>query len=204
MKIYKYFYRSIQDLLLSLISKKNNFNKDLNSLIQKIRYEEIYDIGGSDGELIKDLDLREKKYFCFDIDEYNIKIGVKKYKKNKNIFFFKKSIDQIKLKNTSKKRIFIFKGVFHHLTDLQIMKFLAQLKKKDSVLSIDPFYHKNQKKISILLKKLDKGNYIRDLKGYSKILGDFLYKKKINYYLKFYSHIIFYKNVDKKIINKIF
>lgn len=204
MRIYNYFYRSIQDLLLSLIGKKNNFTKDLHSLIQKIKFEEIYDIGGSDGQLIKDLDLKRKKYFCFDIDEHNIKIGYKKYKKNKNIFFIKKSIDQIKLKNTSKKRIFIFKGVFHHLTDLQIIKFLAQLKKKDSVLSIDPFYHKNQKKISILLKKLDRGNYIRDLKGYHKILNNFSYKKKINYYLKFYSHIIFYKNIDKKLINRFF
>ena len=201
--IYKYLYRIIQTSIKLVIGTKKNFNKDLSLLIQNTNFDEIYDIGGSDGELLEDLDIKNKRYFCIDIDSHNISVGKKKYKNNKNIFFIKKHINHIKLKNNKRKRLFIFKGVFHHLTDFEIKNFLTKIK-NESVISIDPFYHKNQKKISVLLKKLDKGNYIRDFRGYHKILSSFSYKKKIDYYLNFYSHIIFYKKINKKLINRFF
>ena len=201
--IYKYFYRIIQKSIELIISTKKNFSKSLALLIQNTNFDEIYDIGGSDGELLEELDIKNKRYFCLDIDSHNISVGKKKYKNNKNIFLINKHIDFIKLKNNKRKKLFIFKGVFHHLTDLEIKNFLKKIK-NDSVISIDPFYHENQKKISVLLKKLDKGNYIRDFWGYHKILGGFSYKKKIDYYLKFYSHVLFYKKINKKLINRYF
>ena len=72
------------------------------------------------------------------------------------------------------------------------------------MISIDPFYHKNQSMLSILLKKLDKGNFIRDTNGYKKLLYGFSYQRKVNFYLKCYSHIVFYKNIKKEVFLEIF
>ena len=201
--IYNFFYRIIQNLINILLGEKN-FYKDLSTLINRSNYNEIHDIGGSDGVIIKYLNLKKKKYFCYDPDFYNNNLGKKKYKNSKNVFFINKSIDLIKIERTKKRRIFIFVGVFHHLNNLQIKNFIKQLSKNDSLVSIDPFYHQNQNILSILLKKLDKGNFIRDANGYKKILNGFSFQKKINYYLKCYSHIIFYKNLKKKVFIEIF
>jgi len=201
--IYNFFYRIIQNLIKSLLGKKN-FNEDLSTLINKISYDEIHDIGGSDGAILKYLNLKQKKYFCYDPDFYNNNLGKKRYKKSKNVFFINKSIDYIKITKTKKRRIFIFIGVFHHLSNLQIENFIKQLTENDAVISIDPFYHHNQKMFSILLKKLDKGNFIRDTNGYKKILNGFNYQKKVDFYLKCYSHIIFYNNIKKEVFLEIF
>ena len=66
------------------------------------------------------------------------------------------------------------------------------------------FYHQNQNIISIILKRLDQGNFIRDYNGYKKLLKNFTFSKKINYYLRFYSHLLSFKNIDKLQIRKYF
>ena len=91
-------------------------------------------------------------------------------------------------------------GFLHHVDDNLIKKFLAQNSTKLNIIALDGFYHKKQNLISKLLLKLDKGNYVRDFKHYKKILNGFRFKKRINYYLRFYSHLISYKNIDKELI----
>ncbi len=95
-------------------------------------------------------------------------------------------------------------GVFHHLNDKQILDFVKKLSTKDHVIALDGFYHKNQNIISIFLKKLDKGDFIRDYKSYKILLENFVFSKKINYYMKFYSHLLSFKNIDKFHIKKYF
>ena len=111
-----------------------------------------------------------------------------------------KSIDKIHIKN-KRKKIFILKGVFHHVSDTMISKFLKNLSLKDKVIALDGFYHKNQNLISVILKKMDRGNYIRTYDEYKSILPGFTLTKKISYYLKYYSHLLSTKNIDKKKLN---
>jgi hypothetical protein len=54
------------------------------------------------------------------------------------------------------------------------------------------------------MKKLDKGKFIRNEKNYKKILKNFLFLKKVSYYLRFYSHLLSFKNIDKLQIQKYF
>jgi uncharacterized iron-regulated protein len=197
--MYNYIYRFIQNLIGFFLNTHNNFYKDIANLLSKSDFEEIHDVGGSDGILLNYINHREYKYFCYDINRANILRNKTKYKKYKNITFYFKSIDDINIRN-NKKKIFLFIGVFHHLKDDQIISFLKKTSSNDSIIALDPFFHQNQNFLSIFLKKLDDGKYIRDYIGYKKILIKFQFKKRINYYLKFYSHLISYKNINKKLI----
>jgi hypothetical protein len=202
MKIYSFFYPTIQNLIVLIIGKKSLFEQ-LNNYLDNNRYAEIHDIGCSDGLLAQRINLDNPKYFGYDIDAININSAKKKFKDSKNITFYCKSIDNIKVSN-KKKKLFILKGVFHHLNDQQIINFTKNLSKNDHVIGYDGFYHQNQNIISVILKRLDQGNFIRDYNSYKKILKNFTFSKKINYYFRFYSILLSFKNIDKLQIKKFF
>ena len=200
--IYSFFYRTLQNLIMLIIGKKS-LTEQLNNYLDNNSYAEIHDIGCSDGLLAQSINLDNTKYFGYDIDAININSAKKKFKNRKNICFYCKSIDNIKIIN-KKKKLFILVGVFHHLNDQQIINFIKKLSKNDHVIAIDGFYHQNQNIISIILKRLDQGNFIRSYNGYKKLLKNFTFSKKINYYLRFYSHLLSFKNIDKLQIQKYF
>jgi 2-polyprenyl-3-methyl-5-hydroxy-6-metoxy-1,4-benzoquinol methylase len=182
---------------------KKSFTKQLSNYLDNNRYAEIHDIGCSDGLLAQSINLHSAKYFGYDIDAININSAKKRFRNCKNITFYCKSIDNIKITN-KKKKIFILKGVFHHLNDQQIINFTKKLLKSDHVIALDGFYHQNQNIISIILKRLDQGLFIRDYNGYKKLLKNFFFYKKTNYYLRFYSHLLSFLNIDKLQIQKYF
>jgi len=196
MSFYSYLYRPIQSLLIFLLLKKN-FTNLIKNYLEKNQFDEIYDIGCSDGKYASILDLKKTKYFGYDIDLININKAKKKFRRNKNVNFYHKSIDEIIIKN-NKKKIFILNGVFHHLNDKQISNFLKKISSKDKVIALDAFYHKNQNLISVILKKMDQGKYIRNYEGYKKVLHGFKLTKKISYYMRCYSHLLSTRNIDKK------
>ena len=201
--MYSHFYRLIQEFIIFTLGTNKNFKKELGQFISYSKIEEIHDIGGSDGELLNYLNLKNKKYFCYDIDLININKAKQKYQSNKNINFLNQSIDKIKI-NKHKRKLFVLSGVFHHLNDLQIQNFLSRLSNKHSVIAIDPFFHKNQNIFGYIIKRLDKGKYIRNLENYKSVLKKFKFKKKIKKYLKFYSHLISYRNIEHRLIERFF
>ena len=201
--MYSHFYRLIQEFIIFILGTNKNFKKELGQFISYSKIKEIHDIGGSDGELLYYLNLKNKKYFCYDIDLININKAKQKYQSNKNINFLNQSIDKIKI-NKYKRKLFVLSGVFHHLTDLQIKNFLSRLSNKHSVIAIDPFFHKNQNIFGYIIKRLDRGKYIRNLEAYKSVLKKFKFKKKIKKYLKFYSHLISYRNIEPRLIEKFF
>jgi 2-polyprenyl-3-methyl-5-hydroxy-6-metoxy-1,4-benzoquinol methylase len=182
---------------------KKSFTEQISNYLDNNTYAEIHDVGCSDGSLAQSINLNNTKYFGYDIDAININAAKKKFRNYKNITFYYKSIDNIKVIN-KKKKIFILKGVLHHLNDQQIINFIKKLLKNDHVIALDGFYHGNQSIISIILKRFDQGNFIRDYNGYKKLLKNFIFYKKINYYLRFYSHLLSSKNIDKLQIQKYF
>jgi hypothetical protein len=200
--IYSFFYRTVQNLIFLIIGKKS-LPEQLNNYLDNNRYAEIHDIGCSDGLLARSINLDNTKYFGYDIDAININSAKKKFKNSKNITFYCKSIDNIKVSN-KKRKLFILVGVFHHLNDQSIINFTKKLSKNDHVIGYDGFYHQNQNIISVILKRLDQGNFIRDYNSYKKLLKNFTFSKKINYYLRFYSHLLSFKNIDKLQIRKFF
>jgi hypothetical protein len=189
--------------LISLIIGKKSFSEQLSNYLDNNRYAEIHDIGCSDGSLAQNIIINNTKYFRCDIDAININLAKKKFRNYKNTSFYCKSIENIKIIN-KKKKIFILKGVFHHLNDQQIINFTNKLSKNDHVIALDGFYHQNQNIISVIIKRLDQGNFMRNYNGYKKLLKNFTFSKKINYYLRFYSHLLSFKNIDKLQLKKYF
>ena len=126
----------------------------------------------------------------------------KKYRKN-NLHFYKKSINDINFNNFNPNNsIILLIGIFHHLDDTTIKNFLSKTK-KFKIISIDAVILPGQSIITRLLFYLDKGNFIRKLKDYKKILKTFDYKILHNRYLRFpYDHVMCFKNISKNDIKK--
>ena len=99
--IYNFFYRPIQNFI-SLIIGKKNFTEQLSNYLNNNIYAEIHDIGCSDGLLAQSINLDNTKYFGYDIDAFNINLAKKKFKNYKNIIFYCKSIESIKVSNKRK------------------------------------------------------------------------------------------------------
>ena len=73
------------------------------------------------------------------------------------------------------------------------------------IFAIDAVKIFGQKNITKLLMALDKGNYIRQLDNYKKLLPHFDFFIAKNRYLRFpYDHLISTKNIDKNIISDVF
>ena len=104
--MYSYIYRFIQNLISFFLLKKS-FKESLQIFLNKNNFDEIHDIGCSDGILASKLDLKNTKYFGYDIDLININRAKEKFKNKKNIKFFNRSIDQINIKNKNKIKIFL-------------------------------------------------------------------------------------------------
>ena len=73
--MYSHFYRLIQTFIILILGTNKNFKKELGQFISSSKIEEIYDIGGSDGELLNYLNLKNKRYYCYDIDLINIRLS---------------------------------------------------------------------------------------------------------------------------------
>ena len=82
MNVYSYVYRLTQ-YLIAFILLKNDFRNLVQIYLEKNNFDEIHDIGCSDGILAHKLDLKKTKYFGYDIDLININKAKKQFKKKK-------------------------------------------------------------------------------------------------------------------------
>ena len=77
--------------------------------------------------------------------------------------------------------------------------FFTDFSENFKIFAIDAVKLVGQKNITKLLMALDRGNYIRQLDNYQKILTHFDFHIAKNRYLRFpYDHLISTKNIDKK------
>jgi len=198
---YSKIYRPLQNLIFKIFHKRN-MHSCFADLIKSNKYDHIIDIGGADGVLLNYLkDYNFKSYTCIEPDKTLIENGIKKNIRD-NVFFLNKGIERIDIDEINKPNtIIVLVGVIHHINDEFVVNFLKKISNQ-SVLTIDGFFYKGMHPISYCMKKLDRGDYIRNLDGYKKILKDFFYEKKINYFFRYFSHVIFFKNIKSDDINK--
>tara|TARA_B100000674_G_C37855162_1_gene922012 strand:- start:391 stop:1002 length:612 start_codon:yes stop_codon:yes gene_type:complete len=196
--MYPYLYNFIQKIIL-----KKSLNSDAGNLLKNIKFQNIIDIGCGEADVHNYFKLNNnQKYFGYEIENYFIQKLKKKYNK-KNFYFLKKNINQINFKKfNAKKTIILLIGIFHHLDDRTIKTFLSKTK-NFKIISIDAVVLPSQGLITRLLFFLDKGNFIRKLSEYKKIVKGFEYQILHNRYLRFpYDHLMCFKNIKKKDINK--
>ena len=196
--MYAYIYSFIQKLIL-----KKSLNSDAGNLLKIIKFKNIIDIGCGESDVLNYFKIsKNQNYFGYEIDNYFVKKKKKKYKK-KNFHFLKKNINEINFKKfDSKNTIILLIGIFHHINNVQIKSFLSKTK-NFKIITIDAVILPDQNFLTRLLFFLDKGNFIRKLSDYKKIVLGFEYKILRNRYLRFpYDHLMCFKNIKKKEINK--
>ena len=197
--MYSYLYSFIQKLIL-----KKSLNSDAASLLKLLKVKNVIDIGCGDSDVLNYYKFdKSQKYYGYEANSYFINKLKNKFKE-KHILFFKKNINDINFnKFNPKNSIILMIGVLHHLDDLSIKKFLSKTK-KFKILSIDAVILQNQSFITKILYYLDRGNYIRYLNDYKKLLVNFKYKLIHNRYLRLpYDHVMFFKNIKKTDINNL-
>jgi len=193
--MYSYFYRLIQKLIL-----KKSFNEDLVKLIDLCKVNEIIDVGCADSSILENID-NSYTYHGYELNSYFTKKLKSKYVNNNKFNFYNMGVDDIDFsKFDPNKSIIILVGLFHHIDDLQINRFLNKTK-EFKIFAIDAVKILGQKKITKLLMSLDRGHYIRELDVYKKILPNFDFFVTKNRYLRFsYDHLVSTKNINKNII----
>ena len=197
--MYSLFYRLLQNIIL-----KRSFNDDVIEIVRKNKVKQIIDIGCADSTLVEKL-TGNFSYDGYEIDSSFIKKSKNKYKENNNYNFFNLSIDEINFdKYDPDDSIIILVGLFHHINDEKI-KFFLNKTSKFKIYAIDAVKIQDQNIITKLLLSLDKGNYVRDVENYKKILTNFEFVIARNKYLRFpYDHIVSVKNIDYNFVKSIF
>ena len=198
--MYSYLYNFIQKIIL-----KKSLSSDAANLVRNINVKNIIDVGCGESDIFNYFKIKNnQKYYGYELDNYFIIKLKKKYEK-KNVHFYNKDINEINFKNFNyKNSIILLIGIFHHLDDQSIKKFLKKVE-KFKLLSIDAVILPNQNFITKMLFFLDRGRFIRELKDYKKLIVRANYKILHNRYLRApYDHVIFFKNIKKNKINKIF
>ena len=197
--MYSFFYRFLQNVIL-----KRSFNDDIIKIIKKNQIKQIIDIGCADSPLLQKI---EGNYFYdgYEVDYLFIKKSKNKYKGKQEYNFFNQGIDEINFeKYDPKDSIIILIGLFHHINDEKIRFFLEKTS-NFRIYAIDAVKISDQNMITKLLLSLDKGNYIRNVDHYKKILLNFEFIIARNKYLRIpYDHIISVKNIDHNFVHSIF
>ena len=197
--MYSFFYRLLQNIVM-----KGSFNDDVIKIIKKNQVKQIIDIGCADSSLlekIKDNFL----YDGYDVNNLFIKRSKNKYKGKREYNFFNLGIDEINFeKYNPKDSIIILVGLFHHINDEKIKLFLDKTS-KFKIYAIDAVKIHDQNMITKLLLSLDKGNYVRNVENYKKILINFEFVTVRNKYVRVpYDHIVSIKNIDYNFVKSIF
>ena len=197
--MYSHFYRLIQKLIL-----KKNIYVDFVKVINKQKVNTIVDVGCADNSILDYIN-GEYLYYGYEPDSNFTNKSKFKYKDNEKLKFYNQGVDDVDFeKFDPDKSIILLAGLLHHINDLQIKRFVD--KTKDfKIITFDAVRLDGQKKITRLLYWLDRGNFIRDLDNYKKLLPNFDFFIAKNKYLRFpYDHLISSKNIDKNIIYEVF
>ena len=203
----KFFNKNRIDHLCDIIERNHHeVEQNKNQAGDKKKTKTLLVYRGAIKELTKDLESfviwANQKYFGYELNDYFVNKLRKKYNQN-NIYFSKKNIDEINFeKFDPEKTVILLIGIFHHIDDVTITKFLSKTK-NFKIVSIDAVILPGQNFITKLLFFLDKGNFIRKLSDYKKIISGFDYKVLHNRYLRFpYDHLMCFKNINRTDVEK--
>tara|TARA_B100001057_G_C22860855_1_gene954440 strand:+ start:472 stop:1068 length:597 start_codon:yes stop_codon:yes gene_type:complete len=197
--MYSYFYRLFQSLIL-----KRSFNEDLIKLIKRHDIQDIIDIGSADSPLLNYIN-NDYFYHGYELDPYFTNKLKLKYNNNNKLSFYNKGVDDIDFeKFDPKKSIIVLVGLFHHVDDNQVKRFINKTK-NFKIFAIDAVKIDGQKNITKLLMAMDRGNFIRKIDNYKKLLINFNFCVAKNRYLRLpYDHLVSTKNIDENIMNELF
>ena len=137
--------------------------------------EKILDVGCGTGYFSR---IIKGRYWGVDINPHFIKYAANRYGGKNKCFVRANAFSAPFAEKFFNKSMVI--NVIHHLDEKQVKELLIKLVKltRDSILLVDMVPPPENRFLSHLLLKLDRGNYIRDLNDQLRIIGDILPIKK--------------------------
>ena len=147
------------------------------SFIPSLENKRVLDIGCGNGRLLDFLP-PSVNYTGYDFNEDYIRKAKAKYQ-NRNAQFFVADINNDP--DLPKADIAFAIGVLHHLNDASCKNFLRStrdhLNPGGVLITVDPVYVKNQNRIAKAIIKSDRGQCVREAKGYLE-LGDGIFNNQ--------------------------
>tara|TARA_Y100000590_G_scaffold353758_1_gene406822 strand:+ start:740 stop:1354 length:615 start_codon:yes stop_codon:yes gene_type:complete len=142
----------------------------------------VLDIGCGPAEILDSLP--KVKYFGYDISPTYINHAKKKYGERGN--FYCKKFTAKELKKLPKFDYVLLLGILHHLDDHEAKYLMSLIKrtlrKNGRIITGDPILIKKQNMIAKFIIKKDRGNNVRDRKGYLNIIKKYFKKIKSKIY----------------------
>ena len=193
---FKIFYRSYQ----KLIRKNHDDYKFIEYIFSQNGKAYVLDLCCGDSYVLNYINENVLDYIGIDNNINYLESSRLKYPKFKFINSDLENVDKI-LKLENKKIDFIFlNGAIHHLNDkvvLNLFTYLEHKYPKAKFLTIDPVIDKN-KYLNRLMIKFDRGNFIRNITDYEKIMKKFNYLITDDFFRMSFKLIFHYKNFDLK------
>jgi 2-polyprenyl-3-methyl-5-hydroxy-6-metoxy-1,4-benzoquinol methylase len=177
-----FFYDFIQHATLAYKFRNRLIMEEL----KKNKFNKILDIGCGTANILNVLG-NNMKYYGFDTNKKCIIYAKNKYI-NQN--FFCKIFDKKNSKIVPKVDVIILNAVLHHLNSKEIILLLELLKNKikndGKIIIIEPFYSKTTFSFRNILVKIrdkigeyDRGNFVRSINEYRKLISKKLKIKKV-------------------------
>ena len=180
--IYSLFSNTLFYSLSQKIMSGTSFRENIAKKYIKKDKLKVLDIGCGPAEILNSLP--RVKYFGYDINPAYINYAKKKYKNKGNFYckkFTKKEIKKLPMFDC----VLLF-GILHHLNDNEINNLIPLikkvLKKGGKIITEDPILIKNQNLIARFIINKDRGDNVRDKKGYLKILNKYFKRIKSKIY----------------------
>ena len=197
---FKIFYRSYQ----KLIRKNKDDYKFIEYIFSQNGKAYVLDLCCGDSYVLDYIKENVLDYIGIDNNINYLESSRLKYPKFKFINSNLEDIDKILILENKKIDFIFLNGAIHHLNNnvvLNLLKYLEQKYPNAKFLTIDPVIDKN-KFLNRLMIKFDRGNFIRDINNYEKIMKKFDYLITDDFFRMSFKLIFHYKNFDLRQIYK--
>jgi len=194
-----FFYRFYQ----KIIRKKRNEFDFIKYIFSQNKNTKVLDICCGDSFVLNYISNDIENYIGIDNNIDYLQNLKNKYPNYEFIFSNIENINKISLLKNTKIDFIFFNGAIHHLNDqivLNLLNFLEENFPDAKYLSIDPLKD-NNKFLNRLMIYFDRGQHIRNILGYKKIMKSFNFLITDNFFVMSFKLIFHYKNFD---LNKIY
>lgn len=156
-------------LFSTLVGAQNSQSTFVNQYVRPATGARILDIGCGPGNILDHLP--QVDYFGFDFNPSYIESATRRYGDRGQFFCQRVSEAQVFLEQPESFDIVLAIGILHHLDDAEALQLFdiakRALKKGGRLVTFDGCYVKDQSRAAKYLLSRDRGQFVRDEKGYT-------------------------------------
>lgn len=159
----------VYKLFSALVGAQNSQSTFVNQYVRPVAGNRILDIGCGPGNILDHLP--QVNYFGFDFNPSYIESATRRYGHRGQFFCQRVSEAQVFLEQPESFDIVLSIGILHHLDDAEAIQLFEiakrALKKGGRLVTFDGCYVDGQSRAAKYLLSRDRGEFVRDEKGYT-------------------------------------